>query len=104
MKKVLATRFEIVRRFGVGNESNQSVRRMKMAILILGVLSVSATLCAPASSTTPGADGFVPVFNGANLDGWKMQGHASWKAENGEIAGRPDPGAETDCWLFSEEE
>jgi len=33
-----------------------------------------------------------------------MQGHASWKAENGEIVGRSDVGAETDCWLFSEAE
>ena len=33
-----------------------------------------------------------------------MQGHASWKVQNGEIVGRPDAGAETDCWLFSEAE
>jgi Domain of Unknown Function (DUF1080) len=77
---------------------------MKMAILALGILSLSAPLCAPASSTTPSADGFIPVSNGANLDGWKMQGHASWKVEHGEIVGQPDPGQKTDCWLFSEEE
>jgi hypothetical protein len=76
---------------------------MKTAILILGILSLSAPLCAPAP-TTPDADRFASVFNGTNLDGWKMQGHASWKAENGEIVGRPDIGAETDCWLFTEEE
>ncbi len=50
------------------------------------------------------ADGFTVVFNGTNLNGWKMQGHASWTAKNGEIVGRPDPGAETDCWLFTEKE
>jgi hypothetical protein len=77
---------------------------MKMAILILGILSLSTPLCAPASSTTPGADGFAMVFNGVNLDGWKMQGHASWKVANGEIIGQPDAGADTDCWLFSEQE
>jgi len=77
---------------------------MKMAILILGILSLSAPLCAPASSTTPSADGFTPVFNGLNLDGWKMQGNASWKVEHGEIVGRPDTAQNTDCWLFSEAE
>ena len=77
---------------------------MKLAILILGLLSLSAPLCAPASSATPGADGFESAFNGTNLDGWKMQGHASWKAEHGEIVGQPDPGQNSDCWLFSEEE
>jgi 3-keto-disaccharide hydrolase len=77
---------------------------MKTAILILGILSLSVPLCVPASSTTPEADGFASVFNGLNLDGWKMQGHASWKVEHGEIVGQPDPGQGTDCWLFSEEE
>ena len=33
-----------------------------------------------------------------------MQGRASWKVEHGEIVGRPDPGQNTDCWLFTEEE
>jgi hypothetical protein len=77
---------------------------MKTAILILGVFLLTVSFCASASPTTPGADGFPPVFNGVNLDGWKMQGHASWKAENGEIIGKPDPGQGTDCWLFSEAE
>jgi len=48
--------------------------------------------------------GFASLFNGRNLDGWKMQGHASWKVENGEIVGRPDAGATNDCWLFTEKE
>ena len=77
---------------------------MKMGFLILGILSLSAPLCAPASSTTPGVNGSTAVFNGVNLDGWKMQGYASWKVAHGEIVGRPDPSQETDCWLFSEEE
>ena len=77
---------------------------MKIAILILGVFLLSAPLCAPASSMTPDEDGFASAFNGQNLDGWKMQGHASWKVEHGEIVGRPDAEQTTDCWLFSEEE
>ncbi len=77
---------------------------MKIAILILGVLLLSVPFDAPAASATTGADGFTSVFNGPNLDGWKMQGHASWNVEHGEIVGRPDPGAGTDSWLFSEEE
>ena len=52
----------------------------------------------------PRADEFTSVFNGVNLDGWKIQGHASWKADHGEIVGKPDPGQETDCWLFSKAE
>jgi Domain of Unknown Function (DUF1080) len=76
---------------------------MKTAILILGILSLVMPLGISATSTTE-ADGFVSVFNGLNLDGWKMQGHASWKVEHGEIVGEPDPGQGTDCWLFSEEE
>ena len=77
---------------------------MKTVILILGILSLSATLGAPASAATPSADEFTSVFNGKNLDGWKMQGNASWKAENREIVGQPDPGQGTDCWLFTKEE
>jgi hypothetical protein len=77
---------------------------MKIAILTLGILSLLAPLCAPAASTMGSAVGFASVFNGLNLDGWEMQGHASWKAERGEIVGRPDPGQKTDCWLFSKEE
>jgi hypothetical protein len=77
---------------------------MKTAILIFGIFSLSGPLCAPASSITPGVDGFVSVFNGVNLDGWKMQWHASWKVEQGQIVGQPDAGQKTDSWLFSEEE
>jgi len=77
---------------------------MKTTILILTVLLLSLSFDAPAALPAPGADGFAPVFNGLNLDGWKMQGHASWKAEHGEIVGQPDPGQGTDCWLFSEAE
>lgn len=92
------------RRFGHGRREGLHSQRMKIAILTLGVLSLSAPLCAPASSTMVSAVGFASVFNGLNLDGWKMQGHASWKVERGEIVGQPDPGQKTDCWLFSKEE
>jgi hypothetical protein len=35
---------------------------------------------------------FVPdfAFRGSSLDGWHTLGHASWRAENGEIAGKPE--------------
>jgi hypothetical protein len=77
---------------------------MKTASLILGIFLLTVPLGACASSITPGADGFAAVFNRQNLEGWKMQGHASWKAEHGEIVGQPDLGQGTDCWLFSEAE
>jgi len=77
---------------------------MKITILTLGILSFSAPLCIPAASTMVSTDGFTSVFDGLNLDGWKMQGHASWKVERGEIVGQPDPDQKTDCWLFSKEE
>ncbi|HXI82774.1 MAG TPA: DUF1080 domain-containing protein [Verrucomicrobiae bacterium] len=76
---------------------------MKTAFLILSILLSSVPLGVTATAAA-GADGFAAVFNGLNLDGWKMQGHASWKADRGEIVGQPDPGQNTDCWLFSEVE
>lgn len=77
---------------------------MKTFILTASIASVFAFLCGCAALSPSNDAGFVRVFNGQNLDGWKMQGHASWQVEDGDIVGRQDPGQTNDCWLFSEAE
>ena len=76
---------------------------MKTFVLTAGIASIFAFLggCAAPSADEPG---FTRVFNGRNLDGWKMQGHAFWQVEHGDIVGRQDPAETNDSWLFSEAE
>src|SRR5262245_51282140 len=38
------------------------------------------------------------TFTGSSLAGWHVLGQADWKAQNGELAGRPT--AETGGWLM----
>src|SRR5262249_50989372 len=74
---------------------------MKHAGLVLGIVFLSATLCHTASADD---GGFVSVFNGKNLDGWKMQGKATWTVEDGDIVGKQIAGEKDDSWLLSEAE
>src|SRR4051794_20333898 len=56
--------------------------------LISTVAVVSGLLSAIFAATHD----FVPdwAFRGSTLAGWHTLGHATWRAENGEIIGKPD--------------
>jgi hypothetical protein len=54
-----------------------------LACLALGITSVSGQ-----DKPTPGKDGWVSMFDGKTLDGWKANEHPeSWKAADGAIVG-----------------
>ncbi len=72
-------------------------------ILTLGAAALFAAACAiplvsrgadaKASSAKPDAEGFVTLFDGTSLDGWKPNEHAdSFKLEKGELVVRGDRG------------
>ncbi|MCE1199885.1 MAG: DUF1080 domain-containing protein, partial [Marinilabiliales bacterium] len=54
---------------------------MKKSIAVVALLLISASVWA-------GSNGWVSLFNGKNLDGWKvLNGKAEYKVVNGEIVG-----------------
>jgi NADH:ubiquinone oxidoreductase subunit len=60
-----------------------SYLRVLLLIPFLGLVSFGED---KAPEPKADADGFVSLFNGKNLDGWKIGKNAeSWKAENGEL-------------------
>ena len=70
----------------------------------LGTLLAAIVIVAAAfASITHGASkNFTPdiVFAGSSLTGWSTIGHATWRAENGEIIGTPT--AATGGWLLAD--
>ena len=77
---------------------------MKTFSLTVSIASIFAFFCSHAAPPPLDDAGFTRVFNGQNLNGWKMQGHAFWQVENGDIVGKQDPAETDDCWLFTEAE
>ena len=79
-------------------------------VVVLGLfVAVSALAKDEAAAAKPVAapaaekDGFVPLFNGKDLTGWKPEGNAAWSVKDGCIIGRQGPGnAPGD--LFTEKE
>jgi hypothetical protein len=68
--------------------------------LRLGVMTVVCVAGAVRAADTP-PEGFTPLFNGKNLDGWKATGKADqWAVENGVIACKGGGGG----WLLTEKE
>ena len=68
------------------------------AVLALAGLALLAHHGAPAHAQTPDADGFIPLFNGMDLEGWHKNptriGHGTggnWYVEDGAIVGEQDP-------------
>ena len=61
--------------------------RAIVALLLVPLLSLIARAAdAPPAPDKPDADGFVELFNGKDLAGWKVGKNAdSWRVENGEI-------------------
>ncbi len=65
-----------------------------LIILILG-----CWLSAPARADEDEA-GFVPIFDGKTLDGWKVVGGgAKYRVEGGEIVGTVDPASKSNTFL-----
>jgi len=56
------------------------------------LISAIAALLVVLSAILAATHDFVPdfVFKGSSLAGWHTLGHATWRAENGEITGKPD--------------
>jgi hypothetical protein len=77
---------------------------MKTYFAAIGIVSLAITLVSHAAQTPLADGGSASPFNGRDLKGWTMQGHAFWKVENGDLVGRQDPAEKDDCWLFSEAE
>jgi len=64
---------------------------IKRPLLALGVAMLASAMAVPLSAAEPepDADGWMTIFNGENLDGWKASEHAeNWTVEDGSIVGR----------------
>lgn len=62
-----------------------------MALAIWACAGVQAAYAATEAAPAAGAccdEGWVALFNGKNLKGWKPEGNAAWKVENGHLIGR----------------
>jgi hypothetical protein len=61
------------------------------------LVAAIAGVLACASLPSAASKNFLPdvVFKGSSLAGWHVLGRADWRAQNGEIIGRPNPGG----WL-----
>lgn len=78
------------------NFMSRIARRLMVtaACLAISVMPVKADEKSQANGIT--ADGFVPLFNGENLDGWKkVGGGATYRVEDRCIVGEVGPGANT---------
>ncbi len=64
--------------------------RSRLTVLAATLLALGSVLVpAPAAG---GADGWVPLFNGKDLDGWVQRGgKAKYSVEDGQIVGRSTP-------------
>jgi hypothetical protein len=62
----------------------------------------AASTAAGTDSKGPDAE-WIPLFNGKDLTGWKPEGNATWKVEDGMLVGAQGPGNEPGD-LFTEEE
>ena len=63
---------------------------MKRGLLIAGLIlaGLAALALRPARAGEKGTDGgWVKLFNGKDLGGWKNYGDEKWTVQNGEILG-----------------
>ena len=63
------------------------MRRIVFVLFALGVLALGAVRQAPARSSAeaPAGEGWVALFNGKDLSGWKNNGDEKWVVEQGTI-------------------
>lgn len=67
------------------------LNRLLIALLLFPALAACSTGgCSDCSDSKASADGFVPLFNGEDLTGWKTEGN--WVAEDGLLEIRPVKG------------
>ena len=59
-----------------------------------------AAACVLLSAIFAATHDFAPdyAFRGSSLTGWHRMGHASWRAENGEITGTPQDSGTAVGW------
>jgi len=62
-----------------------------LAVPVVSILVVAlvAALAAVGEEPKAGEGGWMPIFNGKDLEGWKAQGDGQWKVEDGCIVGAP---------------
>jgi len=72
-------------------------------ILLLFVCLAAWMGADSALAQYPDKAGYVSLFNGRDLSGWKMQWEGLWNVERGVLTGRQDPAKGGDSWLFTEE-
>src|SRR5579862_9897795 len=62
----------------------------------VGAIVLAAIFCMAADDAAPkpDKDGFIPLFDGKSLDGWKVgDGASAWSVQDGYIAIKGPPGA-----------
>lgn len=67
---------------------------------VVGVLGLTAITHAQSLSAQERREGFRLLFNGRNLDGWKVYAGARWRVENGVLVGPADSAG----WIGTTEE
>jgi hypothetical protein len=63
------------------------MNRMNRIVIAVTMLSAGLTLAALPLHADDSKDGWRPLFNGKDLKGWKPNGSAEWKVEEGVIVG-----------------
>lgn len=64
---------------------------MRVSILVVSGLLLAGMLCAGIVAEEGKDEGWVSLFNGKNLDGWKAMGNAAWSVEDKCLVGRQGP-------------
>ncbi len=59
---------------------------------VLVALCVSFLLAVPTGAQAPAGNGWISLFNGTDLNGWKNNGQEKWVVDNGSILGESTVG------------
>lgn len=106
--EVRKTGFETFADAFTARSGESSAVRVRLIPLISGNNRPETTAQEAPPPTTPAtplvadAEGWMTLFNGQNLSGWKPQGFPGWKAENGYLRGDAAQGQYG--WLMSDRE
>jgi hypothetical protein len=68
------------------------MKRFTTLLLVLGILATASTLVAAELTEDMKKDGWIAIFDGKTLDGWKSNkpNSTGFKVENGAIVGSGD--------------
>lgn len=73
-------------------------------LLVFGVLvAATAAWAIKAEEVKTGETGWIQLFNGKDLKGWKTVGEAAWTVEKGVLVGRQGPGGKVGELLTDKE-